>query len=137
MLKACRMTTFVAGAASVLVALTVWKNTLVTLKLYPALINFGMLGLFGFSLLSPPTVIERFARIREPDLSDAGVRYTRGVTQVWCIFFIVNGSIALFTAFFTSEAIWSLYNGCIAYILIGLLFGTEYLFRIRFRRKNA
>ena len=131
------MTTSLAVAASALVAFTLWNNTLFPLKLYPALINLGMLCLFGFSLLHPPTVIERFARIREPDLDEAGVRYTRVVTQVWCIFFVINGSLAFFTAFFTSEAIWSLYNGCIAYILMGLLFAVEYLFRIRFRRKNA
>ena len=136
-LKACRMTALLAASASALVALTLWNNTLFPLKLYPALINLGMLCLFGFSLIHPPTVIERFARIKEPDLSDAGIRYIRGVTQVWCLFFIVNGSLALFTAFFTSEAVWSLYNGCIAYILMGLLFVTEYIFRLRFKRKNA
>ena len=32
-------------------------------------------------------MIERFARIREPNLSMQAVSYTRRVTQVWCVFF--------------------------------------------------
>ena len=47
----------------------------------------------------------------------------------WCIFFIVNGSIATFTVFVGSDKIWSLYNGLISYILIGLFFMVEYLVR--------
>lgn len=104
------------------------------LKLYPVIVNIGMLLLFGLSLFFPPSFIERIARIKEPDLSEAGVRYTRRVTQVWCIFFILNGTAAFITACFMSHEIWSIYNGLIAYILIGLLFGIEYLFRQRFRR---
>jgi uncharacterized membrane protein len=106
------------------------------LKLYPVLVNAVMLGVFGYSLLSPPTVVERFARLREPELSPAGVAYTRRVTQVWCVFFIVNGSIALATALWASPKVWSLYNGLIAYLMMGVLFGSEYLVRLYVRRRG-
>jgi uncharacterized membrane protein len=66
------------------------------------------------------------------------VAYTRRVTQVWCGFFVVNGLLALGTALWASEALWSLYTGVIAYVLMGVLFGVEYLVRLRFKRmQNA
>jgi uncharacterized membrane protein len=38
------------------------------------------------------------------------------------------------TALWASEAVWSLYTGVIAYVLMGLMFGGEYLVRMRFKR---
>lgn len=128
---------WLAGAL-LLAVLAVWGNAWTPLKLYPVLVNAVMLGIFGYSLVSPPTVIERFARLQEADMSSAVIAYTRRVTQVWCVFFIINGSISLATALWASPATWSLYNGVIAYIMMGLLFGGEYLVRLRFkRRQNA
>ena len=65
---------------------------------YPVLINVILFVLFGHSILYPPTVIERIARLREPDLPASGVAYTRKVTLVWLGFFLLNGSFAMFTA---------------------------------------
>lgn len=117
-----------------LAAAAVWGNVLLPLKLYPVLINCAMLAAFGYSLISPPSMVERLARLREPNLPPAAVGYTRRVTQVWCVFFISNGSIALGTALWASEEVWSLYTGVIAYVLMGALFGGEFLFRLRFKR---
>jgi len=60
--------------------------------------------------------------------------YMRKVTQVWCGFFVINGAIAFGTALWASEAVWSLYTGVISYALMALLFGAEYLVRLRFKR---
>ncbi|MFZ6657744.1 hypothetical protein [Undibacterium sp. TJN19] len=120
--------------ALLLAACAVWANALLPLKLYPVLVNAVLLSVFGFSLAVPPSMVERFARLREPDLPDVAIAYTRRVTQVWCAFFIINGALALSTALWASEAVWSLYTGVIAYLLMGLLFGIEYLVRLRFKR---
>lgn len=109
----------------------VWHNQLGALRLYPVLVNTLMLIVFAWSLYAPPTVIERLARLQHPDLPSSGVRYTRRVTQIWCGFFMLNGSIALITALWGSLKIWSLYNGLIAYVLMGLLFAVEYIVRLR------
>jgi uncharacterized membrane protein len=111
-------------------------HLLLSLQLYPVLINIVMLCLFGYSLFSPPPIIERLARLREPDLPPHAILYTRRITQVWCGFFAINGSISFATAMWASPAIWSLYNGLIAYLLMGLLFGSEYLIRQRFKRRH-
>lgn len=106
-------------------------NSEVLLRLYPAAISVSMLVLFGVTLVHPPTMVERFARLEEQELSPASVRYTRRVTQAWCAFFVVNGAIAAYTAAFASREAWALYNGVIAYLLMGSLFAGERLLRRR------
>lgn len=133
-LKLSRAARWSVLGALMLAALAIWANALLPLKLYPVLVNLAFLLAFGYSLAVPPSMVERFARLREPDLSAAGVAYTRRVTQVWCGFFVLNGSIALGTALWASQAMWSLYTGVIAYLLMGLLFAVEYLVRLRFKR---
>ncbi len=105
------------------------------LKLYPVAINAMFLAAFAWSLYRGPPLVERLARSREPDLAPAGVAYTRYVTQAWCAFFVVNGGIALGTAIAASDEVWALYNGVIAYVLIGAMFSGEWLLRRRLRRK--
>jgi uncharacterized membrane protein len=101
------------------------------------LVNAVMLLIFAGSLFYPPSVVERLARLQQPDLTPQGIRYTRRVTQVWCGFFIINGSIALVTALWSSFEWWSLYNGLIAYLLMGLLFAGEYLIRRRTQKQDG
>ncbi|KQV85178.1 hypothetical protein ASD15_08685 [Massilia sp. Root351] len=123
------------GGALVLAACALWSNLLLPLKLYPVLVNAAFLAAFGYSLTTPVSMVERLARLREPDLPAEAVAYTRRVTQLWCVFFLLNGGCALATALWTSEAVWSLYNGVIAYVLMGLLFAGELLARRHFRRQ--
>ncbi len=125
------------AGALLLAALTLSGNALLPLQLYPVLVNITLLGVFGYSLLVPPSMVERLARLREPSLSTAAQAYTRRVTQVWCVFFMLNGAAALSTALWASAAVWSLYTGLIAYVLMALLFGTEYLVRMRFKRREV
>lgn len=132
-----------AGAAGVgwlvgtllLSLIALWNNHFLALKLYPVLVNAAMLTGFTYSLVVPPSMVERFARRREPDLPPQSVTYTRRVTQVWCVFFALNGGMALVTALWASAATWSLYNGFVAYLLMGLLFAGEYGIRCNFKRR--
>ncbi len=107
------------------------------LKLYPALVNLVMLGLFAMSLWRGPTVVERLARLRETNFPPAAIAYTRRVTQVWCGFFVVNGLVAVATALWASPAAWALYNGLLSYVVMGLLMGGEWLVRRRVRGRIA
>jgi len=126
-----------AAGALVLAGTSMLGNHALPLKLYPVLVNAMLLAVFATSLVYPPSVIERLARLREPELPASGVAYTRRVTQVWCGFFVVNGSIALGTALWASDATWALYNGLIAYGLMGVLFAGEWLVRRRVRASHA
>jgi uncharacterized membrane protein len=122
------------GGTLLLFMLAVWSNVLLPLKLYPVLVNVALLGAFAYSLIFPPSMIERFARMREPDLPPEAIGYTRRVTQIWCGFFSVNGAIALMTTLWATPATWMLYNGLIAYLMMGLLFAGEHVFRWHFKR---
>ncbi|HZX32589.1 MAG TPA: hypothetical protein VFF03_14645 [Rhodocyclaceae bacterium] len=108
----------------------------VLLLLYPVAVSLSLLLVFGRSLFHPPTVIERIARLTEPNLPPEGVRYTRQVTRAWCVFFAANGAIAMATAFASREA-WLLYNGLISYLLMGVMFTGEWVIRGRVRRRLA
>lgn len=100
-------------------------------RFYPVLMSAAMLCLFGWSLRQPQSIIERIGRILYRDFPPEAVAYTRRVTIMWCVFFLINGLIALWTAVAGSWAAWTLYNGFISYVLIGLLFVGEYMVRQR------
>jgi uncharacterized membrane protein len=128
----------IAGAGSALLAgVSVAGNSWVPLKLYPVLVNAVLFVVFAASVLHPPTIVERIARLTEPVLPEAGVAYTRQVTLVWCAFFIVNGLTSLATVLWYSNEVWVLYNGLIAYLLMGALFGLEWLVRKRVKARMA
>lgn len=112
--------------------LAVFDNTQL-LRWYPVLINAFLLGLFGLSLVFGPPVIERLARLSEPELPPAAIRYTRQVTWVWSIFFLGNGLMAAALTLWAPLSWWVLYNGLIAYGLMGALFAAEWLIRQRVR----
>lgn len=105
-------------------------------RAWPVIANASLLAIFAWSLRHPPSLIERLARRQEPELPPRGVRYTRRVTQVWCGFFLINGSIALYTALYADLDAWTLYNGGIAYALCAALFAAEWCVRQRVRRRQ-
>ena len=125
-----------AAAAGVLALLSTVFNQLLPLKLYPALVNVVMLALFGASLRFGPPLVERLARLQDPVLPPYAVAYTRRVTQVWCGFFVLNGALALVTALWASERVWALYNGLLAYVVMGVLMAGEWLVRQRVQRRH-
>lgn len=96
---------------------------------YPVIVSLSFLAWFSHSLRHPPTIIEQFARLQDPELPPQGVAYTRKVTQVWCGFFILNALLSLAIAYSDDMQLWSLYNGLIAYLLMGLLMFGEMLIR--------
>ncbi|MGE3538571.1 MAG: hypothetical protein AB7N91_14235 [Candidatus Tectimicrobiota bacterium] len=101
----------------------------------PVLIAASLMLSFGYSLLVPPSMIEVFARMLVPSLSAEERAYCRQVTCLWVGFFLCNGIVAFFTACCASLGLWSLYNGLIVYMIMGLLFALEIGYRSwRFRR---
>jgi len=110
------------------------------LKFYPVVMNGLFLITFGLTLFLPPTMIFRFATLMDKSIKGSLAEkriaaYCRKVTVMWCIFFIFNGSIAVLTIFSGSDVFWSVYNGVIAYILMGILFAVEYIVRIITQKK--
>lgn len=103
------------------------------LRAYPIVVNASMLVAFGATLFGGgASMIEKFARVRRPELDASAVRYTRRVTQVWCAFFAINGTVSAAYALWGSRAQWALYNGVITYLLIGVLIAGEIAWRHAF-----
>lgn len=121
---------FIALAGILFSSLGALFNNLLIIKLYPVMISLILLSSFYYSLLYPPTIITRIAQsLEKTPLPAVIVIYTRKVTIVWCVFFIINATFSLYTAAYSSTAAWSLYNGLLSYLFMGLLFAGEWVIR--------
>lgn len=127
----------VALAGIALCVASVLLKTHQLLLFYPVVVNAVMLSVFGGSLWSAMPLVERLARLRTPDLPPQGVRYTRRVTQIWCLFFIFNGTIALFTALHGDMQMWTTWNGILSYLLMGALMAGEWLIRRQVMKRDT
>lgn len=96
----------------------------------PVLINLGLLGAFAGSL-RPGRVpmIERFARLQEPDLGPAQCAHCRQVTWWWIGFFAANAGLSAGLATAAPFEWWALWCGGLAYVAIGALMAGEWIVR--------
>lgn len=120
--------------AILLLSFNVFANSATLLKLYPVVMNFSFFSVFMYSVFKPPAVITLIAGARNK-ITENAVTYTRKVTLVWCCFFMLNGLIALWTVF-QSDEYWTVYNGVISYVLMGILFACEWLVRRNFKKND-
>ena len=128
-------TALLAGAIALVALLLL--DPAIALRAWPVLLSLALAAVFAWSLRHPPSAIERLARIAEPELPPAAVVYTRKVTVVWLCFFVANAAVAAWTALFASLETWTLYNGLVSYVIIGVIFAIEWTVRQRVRRRAA
>lgn len=119
-------TTLVVGGA--LLILSVVDQPLASLA-YPSLISFAFASVFGLSLRYPPSLVERFARARDPDLPEAAKAYCANVTLLWTVWLVANGLIATALAVSRTMELWLLWTSLLNYLVSGGLFCGEWLFR--------
>ncbi len=96
-------TRWLGAIGLLLIGLNLWFREHDWLLYYPIAVNATLLGVFGWSLIQPMTLVERLARLTTQDLPERGVRYTRKVTRVWCLFLSATAS---FLAGLSGTAIW-------------------------------
>jgi len=122
-------------AAGVPAAAALVLDDALLLLLAPVLVSLGLLGAFGFSLWHGPPLIESVARLQTGELSPAEMRYCRGVTALWCVFFAANALVTALLAVAGSLAAWALWTGALSYLAIGVVLAGELTVRAwRFRR---
>jgi uncharacterized membrane protein len=97
--------------------------------LVPVVVNLGLFAAFARSLVRGPSLVESLARLRYRTLPAEAEAYCRRVTAVWCVFFVLNAAFTLWLALRASLAAWTLYTGLVAYVVIGVLFGLELVYR--------
>ena len=106
------------------------------LKLYPVLMNVGVAAYAIYTLVYPPSAIERLSRTIGMQIEGPAIVYTRRLTMIWVAFFIVNASISAYTALAAPISTWAWYNGLISYGLMGLLIIGEYPVRILYQKRH-
>jgi uncharacterized membrane protein len=114
---------------AVVVLLLTARSPMIGLKAYPVLLSLGLGAAFAYSLIWPPTIIEQVARIRHPDLPPEVNSYLRKVTIAWLMFFLINAAVSAATAMSGSLKLWTLYNGFVSYLAMGVMFAAEFLIR--------
>jgi len=91
-------------------------------------------GLAFFRSLSSTPLIEHFARMVKPVLSDGELEHCRTWTKIWGVYLFVLAGIGLGFAKWASLGAWTLYVGVVSYVLVGVLFAVEHVIRkIQFR----
>ncbi len=96
-------------------------------RLYPVFVVAGVLAAFALSLFRTP-LVEVFAARLGATLDAPTKRYCLRVTRLWVCFLALHLALTLATLWMPLAA-WALYNGCLAYVLIGALLGGEWLYR--------
>jgi len=123
-----------AAVVAVSVASLVWNDPR-ALLLTPTLVNLALLVAFASSFSKRETLIETLALAQAGTLSAEEHRYCRRLTAVWCAFFLGNAVVSTGLALGSAREVWALYTGLVAYVLMGLLFAAEFIYRHwRFRR---
>lgn len=93
----------------------------------PVLINTVLLLEFVVTLRGGEVpMVERFARMQEPELDATKQRHCRHWTIAWCVFFLGNAVTATVLAIAAPLWWWTVYTGAISYALMGLMFAVEW-----------
>jgi uncharacterized membrane protein len=118
-------------SAGIVIAVAAAIDGWIAAKIYPVALSLAAAYAFAVSLWRPPSLIERLARIGEPDMSAASRSYCRMLTIIWTVWLAVNAAVAALLAVLASEEAWVLWTGLLAYLIMGVLFGGELLIRPR------
>ncbi len=103
------------------------------LLILPSATQASFALVFLRSLRTTP-LIEHFARMVKKELSPPELAHCRRWTGLWAGYLFVLAAVGLALARWAALATWTLYVGLVNYLLIGALFGVEYLVRkIQFR----
>lgn len=143
-------------AIAILCVATLLLQDTRAIKLYPVALSFCGAMWCAYTLLVPPSAIERLlnaafasraglpAQMRDripfdnEGLAPSAVQrtYMRRLTIVWLIFFAANALASTASALIASTGAWALYNGLISYVLAGLLLVGEFFYRPFYQRKH-
>ncbi|AYA65534.1 hypothetical protein [Alteromonas sp. RKMC-009] len=114
----------------------IFLNSEILLKCYPVIMSAGMGLLFLISLLDEHTLIERFARAGGHNPPAQAKGYLRALSLAWGLLLLLNAAVAAWTAWFSSLAVWTLYNGLLSYLIFAVFVVAELLFRRHYKKKH-
>lgn len=128
--KLLKYTSVLTSVLAILLAILAYiLGSFDLLLYYPVVISVCLFLIFSLSLVIKKPIITEFAKLIEKNLDSFAYKYTKVVTYIWILFFLINGCISLYTIKSQNLELWTLYNGFISYLLIALLLLVEYLIR--------
>lgn len=96
----------------------------------PVIVNLTLMALFGATLRSgSEPLISRFARFERGTLEPDLLRYSRSLTWLWTMFFLVMAAVSIVLAAASWTAAWTWFTAVGNWVCVGALFGGEYLYR--------
>jgi uncharacterized membrane protein len=100
-----------------------------------AFIYLSLLAAFALSLRpGREAVITQMARSVRGDLTEELITYTRGVTVMWCVFFMAEPLASLVLYLEASRSVWVIFISMMNLPLVAFVFVAEYIYRrIRLR----
>jgi len=103
----------------------------VTAKILPVLIQLMLMYFFGRTLQKGkgPSFIESFVRLEYPEFPPYVSAYCTKLTILWTSFFAMNAVICVLLAIWGTNYWWTLFNGVVIYLMIGVLMIGEYIYR--------
>ncbi len=122
------------AAAAAALAATAAIDRDAAARAYPVLMSLSTAALFGYSLASPPSLIERMMRLRGAPPSPEAAAYMRKVTVLWAVTLVANAAVSAATAIWGDLRVWTLYNGLLSYLVLGAVFAVEFAVRCHVRR---
>ncbi len=110
----------------------------ILIYLYPAFIYIMFFTIFIYNI-KEKSLIEYFAEIEHklrklPPLNYKEKKYTRKLTYIWSIFFILNAVICIILSLFKNKEYWLFYTGIAGYILTAMFFILERILRSFFMK---
>ena len=131
-----RLRLWLALAAALVLALLWRERALVAQHLAWAYLvehagSMTLLGImFGGTLRGGQVpLVTRFAATIRPSMSAALLRYTRGVTVAWTLFFVAMAVASVLLFALRPLAEWALFAGAWTPVLVFLMFAVEYALR--------
>jgi uncharacterized membrane protein len=141
LLRASGNARWMALAPALVLALCIMgllQGSLLALYLPPILISGGLLWLFASTLRAGhEPLITTFARIVFQESEPQQLHYTRRVTQLWSMFFLIMLLETVLLSLFAPLELWSLFANILNYLFIALLFVVEFSYRrLRFPQRT-
>jgi uncharacterized membrane protein len=107
-------------------------NSKLALKLYPVLADMAYFFIFGSSYFVPPTMVYQYGamfdkKINERLPAEEMAAFCKKLTIPWCVYFIIDCSIAVWTLYLESDLIWGFWNAGLTYIIMALIVIVEVL----------
>ncbi|GMO25782.1 MAG: septation protein IspZ [Termitinemataceae bacterium] len=115
----------------------------ILLKLYPMLADIIYIIILVTSIFIPPTLVYYVINFLDKSIkkyvpANRLDSYCKNAAIVWCVFFVIDGVIAFFTAILKTEIqifnmlispdiVWGIYNAIITYIIMALIFICEFI----------